>query len=123
MIRKIYAHIINMHQGKLLKDEVRRRGLSDVKFAEMCGVSRQTVSVWYGRYDLSVKSKEMIIAALQLQENFFTGKETKEYSINTDPSHILTANERQALWDIIQAQKDVIDNLRRQLKDTDDSKD
>lgn len=57
MIRKIYAHIINMHQGKLLKDEVRRRGLSDVKFAEMCGVSRQTVSVWYGRYDLSVKSK------------------------------------------------------------------
>lgn len=106
-----------MNQGALLKDEVRRLGITDSDFAAKCGVSRQTVSVWYGKGVLPPKVKAIVIAALQLQENFFTSKESPTYGINTDPSHILTAQEREALWNIINTQKELINDLKTRLKD------
>ncbi len=109
--------------GLILKNLIKRSGLTQDEFAQKVGASRSTIILLTQKGVISDEWKKRICDVLNVATDVWTGKESTQYSINTDPSHILTANERQALWDIIQAQKDVIDNLRRQLKDTDDSKD
>lgn len=104
-----------MHEGRDLKYEVKRLNLTDDDFAAKCGVSRQTVSVWYGKSELTVKTKVLVIKALGLPENFFESKEMTGNGDKKEASDALTLRERDALWQIIEAQKDVIARLRDEL--------
>lgn len=105
---------LNAH-GEILRKILKSKDITQEEFAEMVGVSRVTIVNLIRKEVFTHDWIDKISTALSISKSEFTGKESTQYSINTDPSHILTANERQALWDIIQAQKDVIDNLRRQL--------
>ena len=104
-----------MHEGKLLKYEVKRLNMTDDECAAKCGVSRQTLSVWYGKSELTVKTKVLVIKSLNLPENFFESKEMEDKGEKKEASRVLTAQERDALWQIIEAQKDVIARLREEL--------
>lgn len=111
-----------MKDGHKLKELLRLRNITQQQLAEKLGVTRVTIGNLVAKDYITEDYKIKICEILALGKDCFTSKEAAAHGINTDPDHILTAEERATLWDIIRAQKDVIEDLRRQLRDEPNSK-
>lgn len=106
-----------MSEGDVFKGIMRHAGITQADAAEMLGTTRVTISNLTKKSRLSEDWKLKICTVFNISKDVFTSKESPTYGINTDPSHILTAQEREALWNIINTQKELINELKTRLKD------
>lgn len=103
--------------GDIFKALLKKAKLTQEEFAQKADASRSTVVLLTQRAVISDEWKKKICAILNVATDVWSGKELPDYGINTDLSHILTAQEREALWNIINTQKELINELKTRLKD------
>ncbi|MBC8047008.1 MAG: LexA family transcriptional regulator [Fimbriimonadaceae bacterium] len=82
-----------MTEGNQLKQAVKNAGYTDQQFSEMLGVSRQTLSTWYGKSQLNAKAKQTVKKFLDIN---FTGK---DFAVNS------TVNEPEADFEVTNLHK------------------
>ena len=109
---------MHMGDGQILKRLIRESGMTQEEFARNIGASRGSVVQLTQKAVISEDWKERICTYLKVDKSVFEGKEVYTSGINKDASHILTKEEREALWQIINTQKDIIASLREELRNS-----
>lgn len=95
-----FQQIINM-DGEVLKKLISKSGMTQAEFAGKLGASRGTVIRLTQMAEISEDWKEKVCEVVGVDQSVF-GKEKP-----------LSEDERRALWDIINAQKDIIAHLQK----------
>jgi len=114
-----------MGDGSVFKNAMRSIRLTQQEVADKLRVSRATINLLYAKERLTEDWKLKIIQTFQLSNNVFTGK---NYAENDDvvpqvsEPHLLNADERKALWDIINAQKAIIQRLEQSIQENESDK-
>ncbi len=103
--------------GLVLKRLIKQSGMTQEEFALKLGASRSTVILLTQKGVISQDWKDKICQALNVATDVWTSQANKDYPSIGNNEKVLTANERQALWDIINTQKEIISRLERQVKD------
>lgn len=117
--------LIVQSEGEILKLIIRKAGLTQNDFADKLGVSRVTISNLTTKHKLSEDWKLKICSVLNVSKDVFAGKnyeESAEHVNHVAESTLLNADERKALWDIINAQKAIIQRLEQSIQENESDK-
>lgn len=93
-----------MTEGEILKKLVQEKGLTTESFAAKMGLRRQAVSIMYGKAKLTTAHKKKAAQILGVSE--------KVFDVEAKDERTITIQERDALWQIIEAQKQLIQKLQ-----------
>ncbi len=114
-----------MGDGSIFKNQMKSLRLTQQEVAERLHVSRATVNLLYVKERLTEDWKLKIIQTFQLSSNVFTSKnytENVEISDQVREPVLLNTDERKALWDIINAQKAIIQRLEQSIQENESDK-
>ena len=96
-----FEEVIHTMDGDILKRLISKSGKTQAEFAESLGASRGTVIRLTQMAEISEDWKEKICQVIGVDASVFERKKP------------LSEDERQALWDIINAQKEIIAHLQK----------
>ncbi len=98
---------------KILKTERNKKGLSQMAFAKILGISQQTVGSWeIGRTSPDLDMLVKIAGFFNISTDYLLGNDTLNNKIDTQPEQVLSKDE----WDLIHKYRQLSAKAKKKIK-------